>query len=433
MRRDVDRGLRRIVIVGASLAGVSAAQALREAEFPGEIVLLGDEPHPPYDRPPLSKEAVSKEAPSKDAPSGQALPADPAPRWLRPDGWYGEHGIDLRLGVRAAALDTGRKRVILADGAELDYDGLVLATGARPAPLPGALAAPGVLTLRTIEDAAALRPALTAGRRVLVIGAGFIGLEVAAAAQSAGAHVMLVEVAMAPLARALGDQVGEWMARRHRAAGADVRCGQPVRRISARPDGYQAVLGDGTTLSADVVVAAMGVLPAVDWLRGSGLRIGDGVLCDECCRTSVPGVVAAGDLARWYNPLFDEDMRIEHWTNAAEQGRAAARTLLGHAAAYAPVPYFWSDQYGMRIRFAGRAYAAAEVRIEDRGNGSMVALFQRDGLIRGVLCVDALRELPVRRLQILNRQRWEEVVPEPSPGDPVSGGRQSRPVLQVPP
>jgi NADPH-dependent 2,4-dienoyl-CoA reductase/sulfur reductase-like enzyme len=411
MLHGVDRGMRRVVIAGASLAGVSAAQALREADFTGEIVLLGDEPHRPYDRPPLSKEALSNEALSNEGPSKQALPEGPVPRWLRPDGWYREHGIDLRLGVTAAALDPSGRRVILADGAEIDYDGLVLATGARPAPLPAALAAPGVLTLRTVEDSAALRPALGAGQRVLVIGAGFIGLEVAATAQSVGAQATLVEVAMAPLARALGDQVGEWIAGRHRAAGADVRCGPPVQRISAGPDGYQAVLGDGTVLSADVIVAAMGVQPAVDWLRGSGLRIGDGVLCDECCRTSVPGVVAAGDLARWYNPLFDEDMRIEHWTNAVEQGRAAALTLLGHPAAYAPVPYFWSDQNGMRIRFAGRAYAAAEVRIEDRGDGSMVALFQRDGLIRGVLCVDTLRELPVRRLQILNRQRWEEVVP----------------------
>jgi NADPH-dependent 2,4-dienoyl-CoA reductase/sulfur reductase-like enzyme len=424
-------GMRRILIAGASLAGVSAAQALREAGFPGTITLLGAEPHPPYDRPPLSKEALSKEALSTEALSTEAqsteaqsqgaLAPEPAPRWLRPDAWYAEHGIDLRLSVTAAALDTGGHRVILADGTQIGYDGLVLATGARPAPLPAALAAPGVLTLRTVEDAAALRPALAAARRVLVIGAGFIGLEVAAAAQSAGAQVTLVEVAMAPLARALGDQVGEWMARRHRAAGADVRCGQPVQRILAGADGYQAVLGDGTILSADVVVAAMGVLPAVGWLRGSGLRVGDGVVCDEYCRTSVPGVVAAGDLARWYNPLFDEDMRIEHWTNAVEQGRAAALTLLGDPAVYAPVPYFWSDQYGMRIRFAGRAYAAAEVRIEDRGDGSMVALFQRDGLIRGVLCVDTLRELPVRRQQILNRQRWEEVVP----ADPVNSGGRS--------
>lgn len=396
----MQREMRRIVIVGASLAGVSAAQSLREAGFSGSVILLGDEPHPPYDRPPLSKEAL--------------LPAGAAPRtahWLRPEGWYAERGIELRLGVTAAALAPRDRQLVLADGTGLDYDGLILATGARPAPLPTALGAPGVLTLRTIEDAAALRPSLAAGARVLVIGAGFIGLEVAAAAQSAGARVTLVEVAMAPLARALGDQVGDWMARRHRAAGADVRCGQPVRRVSGGPGGYRAVLGDGTVLHSDVVIAATGVLPAVGWLRGSGLRIGDGVVCDEYCRTSAPAVVAAGDVARWYNPLFDEDMRIEHWTNAVEQGRAAARTLLGHLAPYAPVPYFWSDQYGMRIRFAGRAYAAAEVRIEERCDGSMVTLFQRDGLIRGVLCVDTLRELPARRQQILERRRWEDVVP----------------------
>jgi NADPH-dependent 2,4-dienoyl-CoA reductase/sulfur reductase-like enzyme len=397
--------LRRIVIAGASLAGVNAAHALREAGFAGDVVLFGDETRPPYDRPPLSKQALSKQA----LPPGSAGPEE-----LRAAGWYADNGIKLRLGVSAMALDPGGRRVLLADGAEIGYDGLIVATGAMSAPLPAASAAPGVITLRRAEDAAALRSALGPGVRVLIIGAGFIGLEVAAAAQSAGASVIIVEVTLAPLARALGDGVGEWLARRLRAAGADVRCGQQVRRVSAHRDGYLVALGDGTALRADVVVAATGVLPAVGWLRGSGLLLGDGVLCDTYCRTSAPDVVAAGDVARWYNPLFDEDMRIEHWTNAVEQGRAAALTLLGHGSSYAPVPYFWSDQHGMRIRFAGRAFAAAEVRIEERDNGSMVALYKRDGLIRGVLCVDAMRDLAVRRRQILDQQRWEDVVPVPS-------------------
>jgi NADPH-dependent 2,4-dienoyl-CoA reductase/sulfur reductase-like enzyme len=389
--------LRRILIIGASLAGVNAAQALREAGFAGEVILLGDEGCLPYDRPPLSKEALA---------SGDVPPAE-----LRPAAWYADNGIELRLGARALALDAWRRRVTLADGAEAGYDGLIIATGAEPRPLPAPLRAAGVITLRRPEDAAALRSLLAPGVRVVVIGAGFIGLEVAATARSAGARVTVAEVATAPLARAFGEQVGDWLARRHRDAGADVRCGQPVRAVIASGLGYRVVLGDGAVLHADVVVAAAGVSPGVDWLRGSGLRLGDGVLCDAYCRTSAPGVVAAGDVARWYNPLFDEDMRVEHWTNAVEQGRAAALTLLGEGAPYAPVPYFWSDQHGMRIRFAGRAYAASEVWIEDRGNGSMVALYERDGLIRGALCVDALRDLAIRRRQILDRERWADVVP----------------------
>lgn len=395
--------MRRVVIAGASLAGVSAAAALREAGFDGQITLFGEEPHPPYERPPLSKEALSR-----DTLSGQK----PDPRPLRPDGWYADNGIELRLGVAATALDTVNRRVLLADGGEAGYDGLILATGAWPAPLPEALAAPGVRTLRTIEDAIALRSVLGASADVVIVGAGFIGLEVAAAARDAGARVTVIEVALSPLARALGDQVGEWLAARHRDGGMDIRCGQPVRWIAAagKGAGYRVTLDDQTTIRADVVVAATGVVPATGWLRGSGVATGDGVLCDSACRTSVPGIVAAGDLARWYNPLFDEDMRIEHWTNAVEQARAAARTLLGEPAVYAPVPYFWSDTRGMRIRFAGRANAAAEVRMEDRGDGSMVALFKRDGLIRGVLTVNAMRDLPLRRQQILDARRWEDVV-----------------------
>lgn len=389
--------MRRILIAGASLAGVNAAQALREAGFAGSVVMLGDEERLPYERPPLSKAALAAD--------------DVQPVELRPEGWYAENGIELRLGSRAAALDVWRRRVVLADGAEAGYDGLIIATGAEPVPLPSALRAPGVVTLRRARDAAVLRAALVPGAELVVIGAGFIGLEVAATARAAGARVTVVEVATAPLARAFGEQVGDWLARRHRDAGADVRCGQPVQAVVPAGTGYRVVLGDGTTLRADVVVAATGVRPAVDWLRGSGLLLGDGVLCDAYCRTSAPGVVAAGDVARWYNPLFDEDMRVEHWTNAVEQGRAAALTLLGEGLPYKPVPYFWSDQHGLRIRFAGRAYAAAEVRIEDRGGGSMVALYERDGLIRGVLCVDALRDLAIRRKQILDQARWADVVP----------------------
>lgn len=403
--------MNRIVVAGASLAGVNAAQTLREAGFAGEIVLLGAEADPPYDRPPLSKEALLAET----TPHAIAL---------RSTGWYADNGITLRLGTVAAALDPGRRVVTLADGTEAGYDALIVATGAAPPPLPPEYRAPGVLTLRRLPDMVALRQALAPGARLLVIGAGFIGLELAATARTLGTEVTVIEVAAAPLARVLGDEVGGWLAARHRAQGADVRCGRTVQWLDGGPGGYRAGLNDGTVLQCDVVVAATGVRPATGWLRGSGLRLGDGVRCDAYCRTSAPDVVAAGDVARWYNPLFDEDMRIEHWTNAVEQGRAAALSVLGLAAsAYAPVPFFWSDHYGLRIRFAGRAYAAAGVHIEERGDGSLVALYQRDGVIRGALCVGAMRELVVRRQQILNAERWEDVVP---------GGAWSREPERVP-
>jgi NADPH-dependent 2,4-dienoyl-CoA reductase/sulfur reductase-like enzyme len=405
--------MRRIVVAGASLAGVNAAQALREAGFDGEIVLVGQELHLPYDRPPLSKEALSRDAlwAAAEPDGGPAPRAEADSLALRPAGWYAEQGIELRVSCRVVGLDPAGRTVTFGDGGQLGYDGLVIATGARPRPLPAALDAQGVLSLRRLEDADALGRALIPGVRVLVIGAGFIGLEVAATARTMGATVTVVEVAPVPLARALGEQVGEWLTTLHRANGVDLRCGQTVQNLHGGPGCYQARLGDGSSINCDVVVAAIGVLPDTDWLRGTGLQLRDGVCCDAYCRTSAPDIVAAGDVARWYNPLFDEEMRVEHWTNAVEQGRAAALSLLDLAApAYAPVPYFWSDQFGVRIRFVGTAFAAAGTHIEQRPDGSLMALYQRDGLIRGALCIDAMRELPLRRRQILNQERWEDAL-----------------------
>jgi NADPH-dependent 2,4-dienoyl-CoA reductase/sulfur reductase-like enzyme len=397
--------VRRVVVVGASVAGVNAAQALREAGFQGEVVLVGEEPHQPYDRPPLSKEALHGEL-------------DLGRLGLRGPDWYDQHGVELRLGAAAAGLDVGGRRVLLADGADLPYDGLVLATGAAPRRLPGTGAVPGVHVLRRVEDCLALRRAMLSGRRIVVVGAGFIGLEVAATAVELGLDVTVVEVAPVPLARALGDEVGAWFARLHRDHGVHLRVGVDVRGVDGvdgadgRAGRYRVRLGDGGALAADVVVAGIGVVPAVGWLRGSGVDVGDGVLCDAYCRTSAPGVVAAGDVARWYNALFDEQMRVEHWTNAVEQGRAAALALLGQAdSAYAPVPYFWSDQYDARVRFVGRSFAAQAVHVEEPAPGSLVALYGRDGLVRGALCVNAPRAAATYRRHILDQVPWQEAVP----------------------
>jgi NADPH-dependent 2,4-dienoyl-CoA reductase/sulfur reductase-like enzyme len=387
--------IRRVVIVGASLAGVSAAEALREAGFDGQVLLAGAERVAPYDRPPLSKEALR----------------DGCPPQLRDPGWYAQQGIDLILGGVAIALDPQRRVVTFGDGTELGYDGLVIATGSQPRPLPSPLDAPGVHVLRTAQDCVALREALRGARRLLVVGAGFIGLEVAATARQMGVEVTVVEVTSVPLGRVLGDEVGDWFATRHREHGIELRCSVTVKGVTGGPGDYRVRLSDGRELVTDVILAGVGVEPATGWLSGSGITVSDGVLCDAYCRTSAPDVVAAGDVARWYNPLFDEQMRIEHWTNAVEQGRAAALTLISQAPGpYAPAPYFWSDQFDARIRFVGRAYAAEDVRIVQRDERSLVALYGRDGAVRGALCVNSPRALAVHRRQIDERVAWEDVV-----------------------
>lgn len=387
--------IQRVVIVGASLAGVSAAEALREAGFAGQIVLAGAEGVVPYDRPPLSKQVLREGYPPQ----------------LRDPDWYRQQGIELMLGKTATALDPQQRIVTFSNGSEVSYDGLVIATGACPRPLPAPLDAPGIHVLRTMEDCLALREALHRARRLLVVGAGFIGLEVAATARQMGLDVTVVEAASVPLGRVLGDEVGDWFAARHREHGVELRCSVTVEHVAGGPGHYQVRLSDGYELSTEVILAGVGVTPATGWLAGSGIATSDGVLCDAYCRTSAPGVVAAGDVARWYNPLFDEQMRIEHWTNAVEQGRAAALALISEAdRPYAPAPYFWSDQFDMRIRFVGRAYAAEDVRIVQQDEHSLVALYGRDGAVRAALCVNSPRALAVYRRQVVERVAWEEAV-----------------------
>lgn len=378
--------MNRIVIVGASLAAVHAIQALRDGGFFGEVVLIGAEPHLPYDRPPLSKEA---------------LRSAPAPALLRPADWYTDVGVKLKLGTAAGELRPRQRIVVLTDGTEIAYDGLVIATGSTPRTV--AEGNEHVASLRSIDDAVWLRDRLTDAQRVAVIGAGFIGLEVAATLTELGRTVTVVEVAPAPLARVLGDEVGEWFREFHARRGVTVRCGQHAVSVSAERDGYTVNLGSGASLGADLVVGALGAVPATDWLRSSGVVLSDGVLCDRGLRTSAPDVVAAGDVARWYNPLFDEDMRVEQWTNAVEQGRHAASSLLGADNAYAPVPYFWSDQFDAKMRFVGRANGAEQVHVETSSDDSLVAVFGRNGIQVGALCVNATAKLQRHRAAILAR------------------------------
>lgn len=383
----------RIVIVGASLAAVHAIEALRANDFRGDIVLVGAERQLPYDRPPLSKEA---------------LRSGPLPTPLRSAQWYESAGVDLRLGVAARALVPARRAVVLESGDEVAYDGLVIATGSRHRRLGDG--DEHVHYLRSRDDSARLHQRLTGAERVAIIGAGFIGLEIAATVTEMGCDATVVEVAPVPLARVLGDEVGEWFRELHAAHGVEVRCSSLATRVTREGARLSVDVGAWGSVQADVVVGALGAAPATEWLQGSGVALSDGVLCDRTLRTNLPGVVAAGDVARWYNPLFDEDMRVEQWTNAVEQGRHAALSLLGADDAYAAVPYFWSDQFDARMRFVGRANGAEQVHIELASDDSLVAVFGRQGVQVGALCVNATRHLPAHRAAVAGQRAFSDVV-----------------------
>jgi NADPH-dependent 2,4-dienoyl-CoA reductase/sulfur reductase-like enzyme len=386
--------LEQVVVVGASLAGLRAAETLRGAGYRGALTLVGAERHLPYDRPPLTKKLLAGEW----EPDRIAL--------RKPDD---VDGLDVawRLGERAIALDTDARTVMLATGDAVAYDGLVIATGAAPRRFPGEHAHPNVVEVRTVDDALALRALLApGGSSVVVIGAGFIGLEVAATARRLGNDVVVLEGLDAPLVRGLGAEMGTAVAAIHADEGVDVRCGVRVEGIDAAGVHVVSAGGARSMVDADVVVVGIGVAPATAWLEGSGLTLRDGVVCDATLWTGAPGVVAAGDVARWFNPLFDEEMRVEHWTNAAEQGAAAALTLLAldsgtEPQPYAPVPFFWSDQYDHRVQFLGRAGAHDDVVIA-AGSPSQrrfLALYGRNGRLRGALGLDVPRlVMPYRRL-----------------------------------
>ena len=398
--------LDRVVIVGASLAGLRAAETLRQHDAVGSVVVVGAEPHRPYDRPPLSKKLLSGEW-------------EPDRIHLRQPDVFDDLDVEWRLGAAAAGLDLGDRTVRLTDGSSVEFDGVVVATGAVPRRLRGHDDFDHVHELRSLDDALALRAEITpGGRRVVVIGAGFIGLEAAATARTLGNDVVVLEGASAPLIRGLGAEMGEAIAELHRAKGIDVRC--DVRIEALTHDGVR--LEGGELVLADVVVVGIGVTPATDWLADSGLELRDGVVCDANLNavvdgTPVPGVFAAGDVARWPNELFDEEMRVEHWTNAAEQGAHAAGNLVRAAQGeplqpYAPLPFFWSDQFEHRIQFLGRASADDEVRVVAGSveDGKFLALFGRRGRLHGALGVNAPRwVMPTRKL-FMERASWDDAL-----------------------
>ena len=401
--------LRTTVVVGSSLAGLRACETLRQEGFEGEIVLVGAESEIPYDRPPLSKKVLAGE-----------WDVDRI-RLRKPDDFAGL-ALDMRLGSAAVALDVEAREVTLADGSVLQFDGLVIATGATPRRLPDQPDLDGVVELRTLADSIALRDRIADGTaRVTVIGAGFIGLEVAATARQRGCAVTVLEGAPAPLIRGLGAEMGTAVAAVHGRNAVDLRCGVGVAGIEG--DGTRVTcvrLVDGNLIESDVVVVGVGVAPATQWLADSGLQLGDGVVCDATLQTSAPGIYAAGDCARWPNAVFagfdDEVMRIEHWTNAAEQGAAAARNMLAVARGaavtpYESVPFFWSDQFDSRIQFVGRAHGGDDIHVfAGETSGNFAALYGYEGRLRGVLGVNLPRLVMPFRALLAAKATWSEAI-----------------------
>ncbi len=389
-----------VAIVGASVAGMHAAHTLRREGFEGRISVIDADPNRPYDRPPLSKQVLAGEW----EPDRIVLPAANE-----------DLGIDWHLGQRAERLDLDRRTVSLAGGDAVAFDAAVIATGASARRLPGQPDLEGVHVLRTLDDCLAVRHHLDAGpRRVVVVGAGFIGAEVAATCRERGHEVTMLEVADVPLERALGPIIGEVCADLHREHGVDLRLGTGITGFVGSQRVEAVTLDDGTSVEADVVVVGVGVTPNTAWLEGSGLELADGVVCDETL-LAAPGVVAAGDLARWPSARYGELLRVEHWETAVQQGEAAARRLLAdgsNAQPFDPVPWFWSDQYDRKIQLAGRSGADHDVELV---HGSFdekrfVVLYGRDGVASGVLGFNRPRHVMQLRQLVADQVSWPEAI-----------------------
>lgn len=394
----------KLVVVGASLAGLRAVEAARKAGYEGAITLIGAERHLPYDRPPLSKDFLDVLEPGVEAS---------IPFFRSDDVFADELGVDLLLGAPATKLDVTRKVVFVGER-EVGYDALVIATGSQLRTLPGSEHLEGVRGLRTLDDSLAIRAALDAGARTVIIGAGFIGSELASSAKKRGVDVTVVEAQPTPLVRATGTEMGAAIAGLHERNGTRLLCGTGVESVEGDGRVERVVLTDGTVLEADLVVVGIGVSPYTEWLEGSGLTIDNGIVCDETLWTGTPGVYAAGDVANWLNPMFGVRQRMENWTAAAEQGAAAARNALdpGNAKPYATVPYFWSDWYGSRIQFVG-VPDADEVLLVDGDvseDDRWTALYRRGDRLVGALTVNGQTVIMKYRRMIGQQISWSEAL-----------------------
>lgn len=390
----------RFVIVGAGLAAVKAAQTLREEGFSGEVVMVGAEAHPPYERPPLSKDYLQGKA-QRDSV------------FVQPASWFQEQSITLRQGTSVQGLQLGERQVQLSDGTLLAYDALLLATGSTPRRLriPGADAT-GVHYLRTLDDADALRAGLEATQHLVIVGGGWIGLEVAAAARAQGVAVTVLEQAELPLVGVLGPEVAQVFADLHRAHGVDLRCGVGVRSFIVTDGAFAGVeLADGTLLKADRAVVGVGVTPSIEFARSSGLAIGSGILVDATLRTSDPAVFAAGDIAEADHPVLRRRIRVEHWANALNQGPHAARSMLGGTEPYERLPYFYTDQYDLGMEYTGYAgpgdYDQVVVRGDKAGLDFMAFWLSGGRVLAG-----------------MHVSRWDTIG---SVGDVIRSGRQVDP------
>lgn len=408
----------RVVVVGGSVAGVAACEAMRKAGYDDEIVLVGAEAAAPYDRPPLSKQILVG-ALRRD----EILLRDPA-----------ELTVATRLGTKATGLDLDRRLLAIDTGEQLAFDGLIIATGARARRLPGGLHADGVRVLRTLEDAIAVRDGLRGSRSVIVVGAGFIGLEVASAARTVGCGVTVLEAAPSPMSRVFGLGVGDMFVALHEREGVAIRCDAEPRRLvlnGGRTSG--AWMGDGTFVPGELIVVGVGASPNDGWLQGSGLNVGDGVICDRTLRAA-PRVYACGDVARWSHPLYGS-IRVEHWTTAVEHARTAAANLAadldgrpGERATADAIPYFWSDQCAIKFQLAGVASGADQLHAVADGDRFAI-LFGQEGRLVASLTANWPRLLALYRRRIAHRDSLSDAV-SGLPGDLAPPSPRVRALLE---
>ena len=382
-----------IAIVGASLTGSSAAATLREEGFDGRVLLIGSESQPPYDRPPLSKNYLRGAVPFEKT-------------LLRPPDFYRERSIEMRLGTTVTRVDPEKRALELAGGERLEFDQLLIATGGRNRrfPIPG-LDLPGVYDLRTVADADRIREALGGGGRAVVVGMGFIGAEVAASLRQSGLEVVAVEPFKTPLYRALGEEIGRVVEGLHRDHGVEMILDDAVTAFEGAGRVERVVTKNGRRIECSLAVFGLGIEPVTELVAGTAVRVDNGIVVDDQCRTNVPGIFAAGDVANHFHPVCGRQMRVEHWQNGVKQGAAAARTMLGRAQSYDEVHWFWSDQFDANIQYAG--FHAAWDSIVVRGSlpgRKFLAFYLAGGRVESVVAInqgrDLRRTLPIIKARV---------------------------------
>lgn len=397
------------VIVGASLAGAWAAITLRDEGFDGRVVLIGEEPDPPYERPPLSKSYMRGEQAFEKA-------------LVRPADFYTERRIELRLGTRVERIDVESRQVVSAGGERIAYDALLVATGGRnrQLPIPGR-ELEGIYSLRDRRDADAIRHAAGPGRRAVVVGMGFIGSEVAASLRADGVEVVGIDPFKAPLVRVLGDEIGNLVARVHQERGVRTLFEDTVVRFEGNGRVERVVTKRGEPIDCDFAVVGVGIEPAVEIVAGTPIKVDNGIVVDEYCRTNVDGVFAAGDVANHFHPLYGKHLRVEHWQNAMKQGAAAARSMIGKGVPYEEVHWFWSDQYDVNIQYAG--FHRTWDRLVFRGSvgeRQFSAFYMNEGRVDAVVAFN--RPKDVRMAMPLIRRR--AVIDVESLADPAADLRK---------